>query len=400
MPLIEISMKKTTYLYILKEIFPIFLIGLMTFTVILLMDKILKLIELIVTRGVSLSQILMLLLFISPSFLVFTIPMAFLLGILLSFGRLSGDSEITAFKASGISLYQLYFPVLLFSIGTYLLTTFLVIYGLPWGNRGFKATLYLMAQSKADIEIKERVFNDVFDGFVIYVDKVPIQGKKMEGVLIYDERDKEKVNTIFAREGFLVSDPKSQEVVLRLLSGDIHRFEPRTNIYQKMQFDTYDLRLELAKTFAAVGKKLREHEMSIDDIKEKMEKKKLLGQDITPQEVELHKRYAIPFSCLVFGLLGVPLGIQPRRSGRSYGFVLSLLILLAYYISLTASEILAIRQTIPPFWSGWAPNLLFGVFGIYLLIKASKESPFKPIVWMTEAFGFIQSKWKGLFEDV
>jgi lipopolysaccharide export system permease protein len=393
-------MKKTTYLYILKEIFPIFLIGLMTFTVILLMDKILKLIELIVTRGVSLSQILMLLLFISPSFLIFTIPMAFLLGILLSFGRLSGDSEITAFKASGMSLYQLYLPVLLFSIGTYLLTTFLVIYGLPWGNRGFKATLYLMAQSKADIEIKERVFNDVFDGFVIYVDKVPIQGKKMEGILIYDERDKEKVNTIFAREGFLVSDPKSQEVLLRLLSGDIHRFEPRTNIYQKMQFDIYDLRLELSKTFSAVGKKLKEHEMSIDDIKEKMEKKKSLGQDITPQAVELHKRYAIPFSCLVFGLLGVPLGIQPRRSGRSYGFVLSLLILLTYYISLTASEILAIRKTIPPFLSGWAPNLLFGVFGIYLLISASREAPFKPLVWLMEAFGFIRSKWKGLFEDV
>jgi lipopolysaccharide export system permease protein len=393
-------MKKTTYLYILKEILPIFFIGLMVFTLILLMDKILKLIEMIVTKGVSLSQIFMLLLFISPSFLIFTIPMAFLLGILLSFGRLSGDSEITAFKASGMSLYQLYLPVLLFSIGTYLLTSSLVIYGLPWGNRGFKATLYLMAQSKADIEIKERVFNDVFDGFVIYVDKVPIQGKKMEGILIYDERDKEKVNTIFAREGFLVSDPKSQEVVLRLLSGDIHRFEPRTNIYQKMQFDIYDLRLELSKTFSAVGKKLKEHEMSIDDIKEKMEKKKSLGEDITPQEVELHKRYAIPFSCLVFGLLGVPLGIQPRRSGRSYGFVISLLILLTYYISLTASEILAIRQTIPPFWSGWAPNLLFGVFGIYLLIKASKESPFKPLVWMTEAFDFIQRKWKGLFEDV
>jgi lipopolysaccharide export system permease protein len=122
--------------------------------------------------------------------------------------------------------------------------------------------------------------------------------------------------------------------------------------------------------------------------------------DITPQEVELHKRYAIPFSCLVFGLLGVPLGIRPRRSGRSYGFVLSLLLLLAYYISLTASEILAIRKTIPPFLAGWTPNLLFGVFGIYLLIKASKESPFKPLVWVTETFDFIQGKWKRLFEDV
>lgn len=393
-------MKKTAFLYILKEILPIFLIGLMTFTFILLMDKILKLIELIVTRGGSLSQVLMLLLFISPSFLIFTIPISFLLATLLSFGRLSGDSEITAFKASGMSLYQLYLPVLLFSIGTYLLTTFLVLYGLPWGNRGFKATLYLMAQSRADIEIKERVFNDVFDGFVLYVDKVPIHEKKMEGILIHDEREKEKINTIFAREGFLVNNPKSREIVLRLLNGDIHRFDPLTNTYQKMKFDTYDLRLELAKTFAALEKKLKEHEMSIDDIKEKMAKRRSSGEDVTPQEVELHKRYAIPFSCLVFGLLGVPLGIQPRRSGRSYGFVLSLLILLTYYISLSASEILALRKVIPPFLSGWTPNLLFGMFGLYLLIKASKESPFKPLIWMTEVIDFIQGKWKGLFKDV
>ncbi len=391
------EVKKTTYLYILKEITPIFFIGLMTFTVILLMDKILKLIELIVTRGINLSQILMLLLFISPSFLIFTIPMAFLLAILLSFGRLSGDSEITAFKASGISLYQLYRPVLFFSLVIYLLTTFLVIYGLPWGNRGFKATLYLMAQSKADIEIKERIFNDVFDGFVIYVHKVPIQGDKMEGILIYDERAQSNINTIFAREGFLIGNPKSQEIVLRLLNGDIHRFEPKTDIYQKIQFDTYDLRLELAKAFAAMGKKLKEHEMSIEEIKEKMEHRKSQGKDVTELEVELHKRYAIPFSCLIFGLVGVSLGIQPRRSGKSYGFVLSLLVLLTYYVSLTAFEMLAIKKTIPPLLSGWTPNILFGAFGIYLLIQTSRELPFKPLVWMTEAFDFIRRKWEEAF---
>jgi lipopolysaccharide export system permease protein len=392
-------MKKTTYFYILKETLPIFFIGLLTFTVILLMDKILKLIELIVTRGVSFSKILMLLLFISPSFLVFTIPMAFLLGTLLSFGRLSGDSEITAFKASGVSLYQLFLPISILSIIAYLFTSFLVFYGLPWGNRGFIATIYLIAQSKADIEIKERVFNDVFDGLVVYVDKVPIQGKRIEGVLIYDERDKEKVNTIFAKEGFLNSDPKSQEVVLRLLSGDIHRFEPKTKVYQKMKFDTYDLKLELGKTFAAMGKKLKEHEMSIDEIKEKIEKMKGKGEDTTGQEVELHKRYAIPFACIVFGLIGVPLGIQPRRSARSYGFILGILILMTYYMSLTASEILAMRKTIPPFLAGWTPNLLFSGLGVYLLVKTAKESPFKPLIWLTEGLDFIRQKWKGLFEN-
>jgi lipopolysaccharide export system permease protein len=393
-------MKKTTYLYILKEILPIFLIGLMTFTIILLMDKILRLIELIVNRDGSLTNILMLFIFISPSFLIFTIPVSVLLGTLLTFGRLSGDSEIVAFKASGISLYQLFLPISIFSVLACLLTSFLVFYGLPWGNRGFKATLYLLAQSKANIDIKERVFNDVFDGLVVYVDKVPVQGKRLEGILIYDERDKEKFNTIFAREGFLVNNPESQEVILRLSHGDIHRFEPRTNIFQKVKFDTYDLKLELAKAYIAMGKKLKEHEMSIDDIKEKIDNMEKKGIDTTPQQVELHKRYAIPFACIIFGLLGVPLGIQPRRSGKSYGFVFSILILLAYYISLIAFEIFAMRKTIPPFLAGWAPNFLFGSLGIYLLIKAVNESPFKPAVWLIESIDFFQKRWKGFFDDV
>jgi lipopolysaccharide export system permease protein len=393
-------MKKTTYFYILKEILPVSFIGLMIFTFILLMDKILKLIELIVSRGVNIFQILKLLLYISPSFLVFTIPMAVLLSILLAFGRLSTDSEITALKASGISLYQLFLPVIVFSISAYLVTTFLVFYGLPWGNQGFKNTLFVIAQSKADIEIKERVFDDTFDGLVVYVDRVPIQGKRMQGIIIYDERDREKPTTIFAREGLLANNPKSQEVVLKLFSGDIHRMEKQNHVYQKVKFDTYDLKLELSKAFTAIGKKLKDKEMSLDEIEDKMEQMRKRGLDTTSLEVEAHKRYAFPFACIIFGLVGVPLGIQPRRSGRSYGFIFSIAIILAYYISITASEILAVRHTIPAFLAGWAPNLLFGCLGIYLLVKTAKESPFKPSIWLNEAIVTIQRKWRGLVEDV
>ena len=393
-------MKKTASLYILKEILPIFLIGLMTFTLILLMDKILKLIELVINRGGSLSHILMLFVFISPSFLIITIPVAVLLGTLLTFGRLSSDSEIIAFKASGMSLYQLFLPISIFALATFFLTSALVFYGLPWGNRGFKATLYQLAQSKADIEIKERIFNDAFSNLVVYVDRVPLQGNRMEGILIYDQREKGKSSTIIAKEGFLISNPESQEIILRLLKGDIHRFEPEAHIFQKVKFDTNDLRLELAKTFAAIEKKLKDKEMSIDDIQKKMEEVKRTGGDTTSYEVEIHKRYAIPFTCVVFALIGVPLGIHPHRSGRSYGFILSILILIAYYVALTASEILAVRKIVPAFAAGWTPNLLFLGLGIYLLVRTARESPFKPIDWLTEALDFIQRKWKRFFEDV
>jgi len=393
-------MKKTLYLYIWKEILPIFFIGLMTFTIILLMDKIFKLIELIINRGGNVTNILMLLLYISPSFLAFTIPVAVLLGILLTLGRLSGDSEVIAFKASGISLYQLYVPVAIFSISAYLITSFLVFYGLPWGNRGFISTLSLLAKSKPDVEVKERVFNDSFKGLVVYVDKVPVQGKKMEGILIYDERDKENVNTIFAQEGFLISSPQSQEVVLELLNGSIHRLAPQTNTYQKIKFVTDDLRIELGMSVADIERKFKEHEMSIDELKKKIEKMKAQGEDTTNQEVELHKRRAVPFACIVFALIGVPLGIQPRRSGRSYGFVFSILVLLAYYISLIAFEMFAVRRVVPAFWAGWYPTFIFGGLGIYLLVKAANESPFKPAVWLIEGLDLFQKKWRKLSNNV
>jgi lipopolysaccharide export system permease protein len=393
-------MRKTTYLYILKELLPVFFIGLMVFTIILLMDKILKLIELIVTRGGNINHVLLLILFISPSFLIFTIPTSLLLGTLITFGRLSGDSEITAFKASGFSLYQLFLPISVFSLVACLLTSLLVYYGLPWGNRGFKATLYLLATSKADVDIKERVFNDIFDGLVVYVDKVPIQGKRMEGILIYDERDKNKTNTIFAREGLIINNPKTQEVILTLKNGAIHRHDPKADLFQKVDFDSYDLKLELAKAFALIWKKLRDYELSVDDIQEKIDTLKKNQQDTTHYEIEIHKRYAIPFACIVFGLIGVPLGIQPRRSGKSFGFIFSILILLAYYISLIFFEGLGERKVVSPFLVGWAPNLIFGGLGLYLLIKATRESPFKPTVWLMEGIDFLQKRWKKVSEDV
>jgi lipopolysaccharide export system permease protein len=236
-------MKKTMFFYIFREIFHIFLISLLVFTIVLLMDKILKLIEWIVSRGASITLILKLLLYISPSFLVFTFPMALIVAILLSFGRLSSDNEVTAFKASGVSLYQLYVPVGVFSVGAYIASALLVFYGLPWGNRGVYEVFFQMAQSKATLEIQERVFNDAFDGLVLYVDKVPTYGEKLEGVLIYDEREQGRYDTIFAREGFVANNPNTQEVMLKLLKGDIHRFEPNHNLYQKIQFESYDLNL-------------------------------------------------------------------------------------------------------------------------------------------------------------
>jgi lipopolysaccharide export system permease protein len=117
------------------------------------------------------------------------------------------------------------------------------------------------------------------------------------------------------------------------------------------------------------------------------------GGETTSLEVELHNRYAIPFACLIFVLIGVPLGIQPRRSGRSHGFIFSILILLAFYISLIAFEMFATRKIIPPLVASWAPYALFTSFGAYLFVKAANESPFKPALWLNDAIETLREKW-------
>jgi hypothetical protein len=107
---------------------------------------------------------------------------------------------------------------------------------------------------------------------------------------------------------------------LRLNHGDIHRYEPKVNTFQKIKFDTYDLKLELARTFAAIEKKLKDKELSIEDIRKRMEEVKRTGGDTISYEIELHKRYAIPFTCVVFALIGVPLSSMffiIQSSGRA-----------------------------------------------------------------------------------
>jgi len=124
------------------------------------------------------------------------------------------------------------------------------------GETGFKSTLFLLAQSKTDIEIRERIFSDTFSGLVVYVDRVPLQGNRMEGILIHDEREKGKSNTLLPGRFSRQESPRSGHY-FELSGGDIHRYEPKLQTFQKIKFDTYDLKLRIAKTFAAIEKKLK-----------------------------------------------------------------------------------------------------------------------------------------------
>ena len=156
--------------YVWKELFFPFCVGIFVFTFLLLIDKIFDLTDLIINKGVPIPLVLLLLAYILPAFLVLTIPIGFLLAILVAFGRLSADMEVVAFKASGVSPLRLLRPVLIFAVGATLATGWLIMEGVPRSNYAFKSLFFDILRTQAAIGIKERVFNDTFGNFVIYVD--------------------------------------------------------------------------------------------------------------------------------------------------------------------------------------------------------------------------------------
>jgi lipopolysaccharide export system permease protein len=366
-------MNKILYRYIGREIIVPFLLGFAVFTFVLLMGRFIKLAEMVIAKGVPLSDVLLLVMYMLPSFSVVTIPMSFLLAVLLAFGRLSADNELTAMKASGLGLNNLLPPVIAFAVIAYLATSVITVYALPKGNTEFKTLLYNAINTRVNISLKDRVFNDDFPGLVIYVARYDEEKHHISGILIYDERNPEESVTIFAKNGFIVTDPDKKALRLRLLQGGIHRPRGKSG-YQLMEFESYDLSVNLNQDYKIVPT-INELDMTFRELRKAIQAPETDARTKRDMLLEFHRRLALPFACFVFALIGVPLGLQNRRSGKSSGFSICISVLLLYYIVLTAGKTLGQKGVISPLLSMWLPNVLFISLGLYLFSKTANDQP-------------------------
>lgn len=364
--------------YIAREIAVPTLIGLLIFTFVLLMGRILKLVELVVNKGVPLGEILQLFAYLLPAFLVITIPLAFLLGVLLGFGRLSADNEVVALRASGIPIYGMLRPVLVLAVLFTIVTAWLTLYGEPAGQTAFRDQVFEIASSRANVGILPRVFNDEFEGLVLYAGDIDERQGQMRGVFISDERIGATPAVILASQGRVISDQDKRILTLRLENGTIHRrpVDKKADTYQVIGFTTYDINLNMGQQLgdgSSRQKKLRE--FPLPELWAKLQNAQT-AEERRPLTVELHKRFALPLAPIVFALVGVPLGIRSQRSAKGGGFAIALAIFMAYYICATFAETLALESGFPPLLTLWAPNLLFLTAGLVLLQRAARERSF------------------------
>lgn len=373
-------MRRIVHRYILQEIsVPLFMI-LCVLTFVLLMGRILQLMDLMINKGVAVADIGKLILYLMPSFLTITIPVSLLISILIALGRLSRDNEIIVLKSSGLSLYQLLPPIVFVSLCAFIITAVTGFFLVPYGNFATKNLLFGMARQKASIGVKERVFNGDFAGLVLYAEELPSQGDFMRGVFISDNRTLKEPATIIARRGYFVSDPDSMVVTLRLQDGSMHTVDGDAGTYKKVDFTSYDINLDLSASIGGGSGEITKDskEMSLTELISESRTPGLKETALKEIIIELHKKFTLPFACIVFGIIGVPLGISKHRSGKSRGFVIGLMVIMIYYVLQIGGEALGETGMLPPAAGAWISNILVGAVGVYLLITAAKEKPLIP----------------------
>jgi len=379
-------MGKILIRYLVREITIPFFISLLIFTCILFTTRILKLVELVVNKGVSVLSILKMLFFVLPSFFEVTVPMAFLLAILWGLGRLSTDREVIALKSCGISLLQMTRPLGLLTVVLLGSSFFLTLYVRPWSNAGLDQVFYDVAKTRATAGLKEKTFNKYSDGLVIYAEEIEPPGTILKGIMIADGRNPQQKDTIFARTGLVVSNAQKRLLTLRLQDGTIHSTRQTEKSYQTTHFATYDVTLDMATLLAH----MKEPHHSPKD----MTTQELLGilaqnQDKSSQYnkalVEFHRRLALPFACVVFSLIALPLSLRTAWAHRSVGFGASLGIILLYYLLLTAGETFGKRGVLAPAIALWIPNVVLGSIGSYLFYRVAQEKPlFHLPIWVSK----------------
>ena len=362
--------------YILRELIKIFLITVGALTTVLYLDKFLFIAENIVNRGVSILEVFLIMIYISPSYLALTVPISVLVASVATFNQFSASNEWVAMKSCHLSFMQTMRPVLIFSIFTYIVAVIIMVYALPWGNYAYKQKTYEIIKNRADINIKPNILNYDFKDLVILAKK---REKKFQfrDILLADTTQSKSPKIITANQAIILPNIESLKIRLELTSGTIHELGDKLSEYQTINFDTYELNLSLPDTAQLEKEALVGHrELSINLLLKQIKDFENKGLPTFAAKVELSKKFAIPFTCLLFGLLGAPLGIHSSRGGKSGSFATSIMVILLYYMGLIFAQNMGKSGQIEPYSSIWVPNIIIFCVIVYTSYKMQKDLPF------------------------
>ena len=362
--------------YLLRELLVPFSLSLGCLTIILVINQLLRLMELFINRGVDLYSLLRILLIILPSFLMIAIPIATLVAATVAFSRLSMDGELTAMRSAGLGLLRLQVPVVAFSVAAYTATMLLALYAQPFGGvflRQVETAAIEALQQHVAAGLEQGAFNDFMDGVMIYIREIP-SPTEMAGVFISDTRNAEEPRLIAAKRGVIVSRPAEGSIQLDLQDGTVHQRGLAPTTYQEIRFETYSLRLDLREAFRPLVTP-RVEPLTIQQLREKA---LATGEeDVTWNRLlqDTYKNYFFPVAGLMFGPLGVILGVRTRRTGRLGGFAMGLGLIVLYYALSIVGDFLVSARLLGALTAAALPDLLFIGLIVVVLWHEHRETP-------------------------
>lgn len=361
--------------YIGRELSISMILGLGIATFVLLTRPMQQLVDLFITKLVPVGIIARLFLFTLPPLFVLTTPIALLLAVTATYSRLAADQELTALKAAGCSLYRLALPA--FGIGLVALgfSAFNSIYGVPWAGQAFRDLLFDLARTRATIGIQEHVFNTDFHGLILYTNRIDEASGAMQGVFIVDTQDEENPRIIISRHGRIAPDERRNVVLLQLQDGSTHVApKDKPGGYQMLKFQSVDFALSVSDPTLLSMTARDPREMTITELRAAIQERAARGEPATDLLVSFHQRLAAPVACIVFVLLGTPLAIRVRRSGKAISLGLTIVLVCIYYLLMIFGQGIGKNGILHPFWASWLPNLVLGSLGLFLFTSGNHES--------------------------
>lgn len=373
-------MGKTLRRYLARELALAFLAGLALSTFVLAIMRIMELVDLAFARGVPASRVGALFGYMLPSYLEITLPMAFLLSIVVAFGRLTRDGEIVAMYSSGLNLRQLVRPIFGFAVLVATFAFVLAVFTRPWATRRIDETISEMARTRFTAALRPGVFSSWLEGVVIYVGAVEPDTGQLTWVMLADEREPAGRRTIFATEGRLQTDDQREVAFLQMRDGTILRSLGAADSYDRTDFGAFDLTLEFdpmidehTERGAMPPRQLRWRELL-----EARDRRRAAGASAIEEEIEIQRKLVVPAGTLLLPLVAVPLGVQRSRAVRSRALVVSVCTILVYYLMLTLAVTAARESTMTPAAAMWLPNVAMLVFGAYVFVRAMRDQPLWP----------------------
>jgi lipopolysaccharide export system permease protein len=381
---------KIVHRQIFKEHLHLFLLIGSCLLGLILVGRLLQLRELLLSQNLGVIDIMRLFVYLSPFFIMLLTPIACMLSVFLTFLRMAADRELTALRASGVSLYQLLPAPLVFCTLCMLFSVYISVVGVAWGMEQFRLSLIEFARTKTKLSLQAGVFNQEFPGLTIYAQKVDLDSGDIRFVFVQDRTSKGFTTTVVAPEGSVTTDTEKEQIKVLFKNGRIFRRVGET--LEVLRFGNYVVRLPLGNMLTSMGyKRTSLKEMSFErllelDGDEALRKQLFASGQIDAGKLravktEIQKRLALPVACLVLGLFSVPIASVFRALKQQHGLLLALGVFLVYYSMLAVFESLGESNPVLGAVGVWMPNVLFGAVGGLFLRQAVHERIPSGVLW-------------------